>query len=167
MPNRTVATLPGPGPTLAAERPAPVTLVHLLEEDELHPPSTYEGWRPCEVAINIPLTGPHWIAVEVGRWLERLLGDFPGVGILNTEDTEREDGTFGPYTLDRPRLLACWEQLHLSQTEKVAGFPRMPRIASLALWRYRLEQAAGASELPSIHWPRGVVLQASGNATAP
>ncbi|TVR46197.1 MAG: hypothetical protein EA402_02975 [Planctomycetota bacterium] len=121
-------------------------------------PKDYPGWLPLAISIHLPLTGPHWLCVEVGRWLESLLANLPNCGALISEDVGREgeDG-YGPGPLDRPRLLACWEHCHGAQTESLR-LPRMERRSSLQLWRYRREAGQGATAEPQLNWPQALVL---------
>ena len=128
------------------------------DDDPHAEPKEYEGWQACEVTFHLPLTGPHWYAVEVAMWLEGLLKDLDGCGILLSEDVgiEGEPG-YGPGAVDRPRLLACWEGCHGEQTASLR-LPRMDRRSSLALWRYRKEQAHAAQHEQDLLWPQAMVL---------
>ena len=128
------------------------------DDDPHAEPKEYEGWQACEITFHLPLNGPHWYAVEIAIWLEKLLTGLSGCGILLSEDVgiEGEPG-YGPGAVDRPRLLACWEGCHGEQTASLA-IPRMDRCSSLALWRYRKEQAHTASEFPDLFWPQALVL---------
>ena len=128
-----------------------------VHDDPHAEPKEYEGWQACEITFHLPLTGPHWYAVEAAA-LEALCDKLPQCGILISEDVgiEGEPG-YGPGAVDRPRLLACWEACHGEQTASLS-IPRMDRRSSLALWRYRKEQVAAAEEFPAFHWPQSMVL---------
>lgn len=137
-----------------------------LAEDDLHPPTTYDGWQAIPLSFTVSLTVPHWHCVEIGRMVERLLTRLPDVTVLNTEDTQRSDDPddVGPAAFDRTRLLACWEQLHAAQVSLTDQQPVMARTSSVALWRYRSERTAGAAEYDSLRWPEALVLSDGGSA---
>ena len=61
-----------------------------VEEDHLHPPTAYDGWRDIGLTIHVPLAGPHWLCVETLQWVESLLLQFPHLKPLDTEDTKHE-----------------------------------------------------------------------------
>jgi hypothetical protein len=128
-----------------------------LEEDHIHPPRAYDGWREVGLTINIPLSGPHWLCVESLQWVEALLTRLPSLRTLDTEDTRQDHGE-GPGTWNRPRALANWERLHHVQQEGRTDLWRMARLASVCLWRYRRERAMGRSTLTDLQWPDALVL---------
>ena len=84
--------------------------------------------------------------------------------MLNTEDTGEDAEQEGPGPLDRIRLLATWEQLHAAQTAGRDDCWRMDRRSSLALWRYRREQAGGREAHPELCWPGALALLDDGVA---
>ncbi len=134
-----------------------------LEADEMHPSTRYIGWREVALTAQIPLSGAHWRCVEALAFVARLLARLPEVAVLDTEDTrETPDGEPGPFALARPRALASWERLH-GVHHASRPTPRMDRTASLALWRYRRERAAGRAAHPGLAWPDALVL-ADGDA---
>ena len=123
-----------------------------LEEDTLHPETSYDGWRAVGLAVHIPVPVAHWHCVEAANLIQRLMDRLPGCVVLDTEDTGAEEAR-GPGDLDRVRLLASWEQLHAAQTAGRRNCWRMDRHASLAVWRYRREQAQGRAAHPELTWP--------------
>jgi hypothetical protein len=128
-----------------------------LEEDTLHPPRAYDGWRAVPVTIGIPLAGPHWLCVEALQFVEALLVHLPQLSVLDSEDSERGVG-IGPGTWNRPRLLASWERQHAVQQSGRSEAWRMNRLASVCLWRYRRERARGQAAHPQLHWPEAFAL---------
>lgn len=136
-----------------------------VEADELHPARAYPGWRAIDLQLRIPTAVPHWWCIEAARMIERLLKLLPGVAMLDSEDTgDPDDPAGGPGPIDRQRLLASWEQLHLAQVERRSDCPRMARRSSIAVWRYRRERAAGISEQSDLRWPEALVLCRDGVA---
>lgn len=136
-----------------------------LEQDQLHPPTAYAGWRPLPVSIQLPLIAPHWQAVEGLRWMEQILAALPGLAVLDCEDNRRDEQSGpGPFPFDRLRALASWERQHLAHTAGRDDLPRLERRASLALWRYRQERAAGRAAHPDQHWPEALVLAEGAHA---
>jgi hypothetical protein len=128
-----------------------------IEEDHLHPPKAYDGWREVGLAIHIPLSGPHWLCVEALQWVEGLLARLPTLRALDTEDTRQEQGD-GPGAWSRPRALANWERLHQVQQEGRTDLWRMARLASVCLWRYRRERAQARAAITDLQWPDALVL---------
>lgn len=128
-----------------------------IEEDHLHPPKAYDGWRDIGLSVHIPLSGPHWLCVETLQWVESVLAQMPGVRALDTEDTRQEAGD-GPGAWSRPRALANWERLHHVQQEGMTNLWRMARLASVCLWRYRRERAMGRTSHGDLLWPDALVL---------
>lgn len=128
-----------------------------LEEDHLHPPRAYDGWRAVELAVQIPITGPHWLAVECMQFVEALLARLPDLRALDTEDTHQGPGD-GPGPWSRPRLLASWERQHQQYQVGRTDQRRMARLASVCLWRYRRERTAGLARFPELVWPEALVL---------
>lgn len=141
-----------------------------IEEDAQHPPRAYAGWMPLGLALQIPLVGPHWRAVEGYQLVERILAGLPpDARVLDCEDIqERPDAEPGPFAFSRPRALASWERQHAAQIETRTDLARMGRGESLRLWRWRRERAAGAAAHPGLPWPEAVVLRdrAAGEAHA-
>lgn len=137
-----------------------------IEDDPLHPPTTYDGWRPLDLTIQIPLAGPHWLCVECLALVERLLARLPGCRALDTEDTARDGETPGPRPWNRPRALASWERLHHGQQDTRTDLRRMARLTSVCLWRYRRERAAGLAAHPDLRWPEALVLWDTVDRTA-
>lgn len=135
-----------------------------LEDDPIHPDKAYEGWRRVPLVIHLPLAVAHWHCVEAGNLCQRLLDRLDEVAVLNTEDEGGEDAEPGPGPLDRVRLLTTWEQLHVAQTAGREDCWRMDRRASLALWRYRREQAGGREAHPELCWPGALALLHEGAA---
>jgi hypothetical protein len=130
-----------------------------LEEDNLHPPTAYDGWRGLNLSVQIPLDGPHWLCVEALQMIEGLLARLPQLRALDTEDTLRhDDGVVGPTPWSRPRLLASWERQHAVQLQGRTDCPRMNRLASVCLWRYRRERRRGQHDFPDLFWPEALVL---------
>jgi len=130
-----------------------------MERDEMHPPTAYAGWRPVAVHIQIPLLAAHWQAVEGLRLLERFLAALPHLVPLDCEDTRRNDGAdTGPFPFDRLRALASWERQHAAHLQGRTDIAVLDRRASLALWRYRRERAAGQVARPDLYWPEALVL---------
>ncbi len=128
-----------------------------IEEDHLHPPRAYDGWRELGLAINLPVSGPHWLCVESLQWVEGLLARLPSVRALDTEDTRQDHGE-GPGPWSRPRALANWERLHQVQQEGRTDLWRMARLPSVCLWRYRRERAKGRAAITDLQWPDALVL---------
>lgn len=128
-----------------------------IEEDHLHPPRAYDGWREVGLNINIPLAGPHWLCVEALQWVEGLLARLPSLRALDTEDTRQDHGE-GPGPWSRPRALANWERLHHVQQEGRTDLWRMARLASVCLWRYRRERAKARTAITDLLWPDALVL---------
>lgn len=128
-----------------------------LEEDHLHPPRAYAGWRPLELTVQIPITGPHWLAVECLQFVEALLARLPEVRALDTEDIRQEHAE-GPGPWIRPRLLASWERQHQQHQAGRSDQRRMARLASVCLWRYRRERGEGLRRFPDLAWPEALVL---------
>lgn len=128
-----------------------------IEEDHLHPPRAYDGWREVGLCVNIPLAGPHWLCVEALQWVEGLLARVPSLRALDTEDTRQDHGE-GPGTWSRPRALANWERLHQVQQEGRTDLWRMARLPSVCLWRYRRERAKGRAAITDLQWPDALVL---------
>lgn len=121
-----------------------------LEEDRLHPPRQYAGWRPLAVAIELPLLGPHWRALEVFAWLERVLAAWPAARALDVEDVPTDErGQAAPGAWDRARVCASWRRQHRAQIAGMREVPRMPVAESLMLWRWRRERR--------MEWSRGTV----------
>lgn len=135
-----------------------------LEQDHQHADKGYPGWRRLPLAIHLPLAVPHWHCVEAGNLCQRLLDRLDQVAVLNTEDTAQTSEQEGPGPLDRIRLLAAWEALHLAQTGGRSDCWRMDRRASLAVWRYRREQAQGREAHPELCWPGALALLDGGVA---
>ncbi len=124
-----------------------------LEDDPVHPPTAYAGWRPLGLAVHLPLAGPHWQAVEALRALEALAAALPGCLALDTEDTIAAEGEApGPFAWSRPRLLVSWERQRDQRLAGLAGVPRMDRGDSVLMWRYRRERAAAAAAHPARAW---------------
>jgi hypothetical protein len=128
-----------------------------LEEDHLHPPKSYNGWRDTGLAVHLPLAGPHWLCVEVLQWVEGLLQRLGDVRALDTEDTRQEHGD-GPGTWNRPRVLGSWERLHQAQAEGRTDLWRMARLPSVCLWRYRREREGARQAHADLRWPEALVL---------
>ncbi|TVR11271.1 MAG: hypothetical protein EA401_11270 [Planctomycetota bacterium] len=143
-----------------------ITPASTHHDDANAQPKDYPGWTPREVSFHIPLNGPHWLVVEIARWLEAVLQDLPDCGILINEDTglEGEPG-YGPGPVERLRLLRCWEFCHMEQCASLAT-PLMARSSSLALWRYRRELPHGQNHYPHLHWPQALVLSRNTQAHA-
>lgn len=136
-----------------------------IEDDPIHPPTAYDGWRPMQLGIQIPVTGPHWQCVEALCLVERLLARLPQASALDTEDAGHDDETPGPRPWNRPRVLASWERLHTAYNQGRTTLRRMARLSSVCLWRYRRERALGLTRHPKLHWPEALVLvdSATGN----
>jgi hypothetical protein len=128
-----------------------------LEEDHLHPPRAYDGWRPAELTMQIPVTGPHWLAVECLQFAEAVLARLPDLRALDTEDIRQDHGE-GPGPWSRPRALASWERQHQQHQLGRTDQRRMARLASVCLWRYRRERSAGLLRYPELAWPEALVL---------
>lgn len=139
-----------------------------IEADVQHPPRSYRGWTPLELAMQLPLVGPHWQAVEAFQFAERLLAGLPdGTRLLDSEDTqEHPDAEPGPFAWSRPRALASWERQHTEQVRSRTDLARMGRGDSLRLWRWRRERAAGAAARPDLAWPEAMVLRDHATAQA-
>ncbi len=128
-----------------------------LDQDTLHPPRAYDGWRAVELTVGIPLSGPHWLCVEALQFVEGLLARLPELQVLDSEDSERGVGV-GPGPWNRPRLLASWERQHAVQQSGRSEVWRMNRLSSVCLWRYRRERARGQAAHPQLHWPEAFAL---------
>jgi hypothetical protein len=128
-----------------------------IEEDALHPPRAYDGWRALDFTIGIPLAGPHWLCVEALQFIEGLIAQLPQLHVLDSEDSERGVGV-GPGVWNRPRLLASWERQHAAQQSGRTDAWRMNRLSSVCLWRYRRERALGRSAHAELHWPEAFAL---------
>lgn len=139
-----------------------------IEEDVQHPPRAYAGWMPLGLALQIPLVGPHWRAVECYQLIERILAGLPPeAAVLDCEDIqERPDADPGPFAFSRPRALASWERQHAVQIETRTDLARMGRGESLRLWRWRRERAAGVAAHPGLAWPEAIVLRDRAAGTA-
>ena len=119
---------------------------------------TYSGWRQLQLALHIPLAGPHWHAVVALAVVDRLRQLAPQLMALDTEDDRLDaESDAGPYAWDRPRVIANWEALRAVQVADLA-LPRLERRASVALWRYRVERAAGRKAHAAYHWPEALTL---------
>lgn len=119
---------------------------------------TYSGWRQVPLALQVPLAGPHWHAVVALAQVDRLLQAAPHLTPLDTEDDRRDaDSDSGPYSWDRPRVIANWDGLRGVQVADLS-MPRLDRRASVALWRYRVDRAAGRLAHPEYHWPEALTL---------
>lgn len=119
---------------------------------------TYSGWRQVPLTLQVPFAGPHWHAVTALAQVDRLLKAAPHLTPLDTEDDRRDgDSDSGPYTWDRPRVIANWDALRAVQVADVA-MPHLDRRASVALWRYRVERAVGRVAHPTYHWPEALTL---------
>lgn len=129
-----------------------------LEEDPIHPPTAYDGWKPMRIRVQIPVTGPHWQCVEALSFIERLLSRLPQATALDTEDTAHENEQPGPRAWNRPRALASWERLHIAYNQGRSIHRRMPRLTSVCLWRYRRERSAGKLHHPRLFWPEALAL---------
>lgn len=130
-----------------------------VEADEMHPATAYAGWLPLALTVQIPLSVPHWQAVEALHFVERVCAQLPGVVSFDCEDTrETDDHEPGPFASTRVRALASWERQHAAQTAGRLDLPRLPRILSLALWRYRKERRAGQTAAADCAWPEAHVL---------
>jgi hypothetical protein len=129
-----------------------------IEDDPIHPPTAYDGWRPLHLGVQIPVTGPHWQCVEALCFIERLLERLPQARALDTEDTGRDGETAGPRTWNRPRALASWERLHEVYCLGRQRMLRMPRLTSVCLWRYRRERLAGMARHGHLRWPEALAL---------
>jgi hypothetical protein len=130
-----------------------------IEPDTMHPPANYAGWRTVPLVMHIPLTAPHWHCVEALNVVELLCRRLPQLRALDTEDTQLDENTdSGPYTWNRLRVLANWEQLHEAHSALSRGLHRMERVASIALWRYRRERQRGMEQQPELAWPEALVL---------
>ena len=118
-----------------------------LEEDREHPPTAYDGWTAAGLAFKIPLAGPHWHAVECYRLVEAALAVDDALAALDEEDT-RADGapSSGPAAWDRARAVWSWERQREAQAAGLA-LPRLGRMASVVLWRWRREADAGRPAL--------------------
>jgi hypothetical protein len=135
-----------------------------LEEDPIHPPRAYDGWREVGLTVGIPLAGPHWLCAEALQFVEHLLSRLPQLRALDSEDSER-GVTIGPGTWSRPRVLASWERQHTVQNMGRTDIWRMNRLSSVCLWRYRRERAAGSREHAQLLWPEAfALLDLEGNA---
>lgn len=142
-------------PATGARADGDLGLPPLAEDTKPHAEAkAYPGWQPAALSLHLPLPVPHWHGLEALQILEQAIGRFPDLAVLDTEDTgNEEDDNLGPGPLDRPRLLASWERLHASHTAGMADLPRMQRGASVGLWRYRRELAAGRDTWPDLAWP--------------
>jgi|GEM_PF-2573692 hypothetical protein len=128
-----------------------------IDDDPLHPPRTYDGWREAGLTIGIPLSGPHWLCVEALQFVEAILHHLPHLRALDSEDTERGTAE-GPGTWNRPRVLASWERQHAVQYLGRTDAWRMNRLSSVCVWRYRRERAAGSRDHPALQWPEALAL---------
>ncbi len=141
----------------------PLTEVDRSGDD---PPTSYAGWRAVPLTVQIPLTGPHWFAVEGLTFVERFLRSGPGLVPLDAEDTRLDDqADAGPFPFDRPRAQLSWEQQRDAQSIGRVT-PRLDRAMSVALWRYRRERGALRQLHREHHWPEAPVLldRSSGEA---
>ncbi|MDA3961100.1 MAG: hypothetical protein PF961_09940 [Planctomycetota bacterium] len=129
-----------------------------LEQDQTHDDKGYAGWRRVPLNLQIPLGVAHWQCVECGNLCDRLLKALPGTAVLNVEDGGDGDEDMAPGPLDRIRLLATWEQLHIAQCAGRDDVWRMDRRSSLALWRYRREIEQGRGEQADLTWPGALAL---------
>ena len=129
-----------------------------MDDDPTADSKAYEGWRELPLRVQIPLMVPHWMCVEAGTLVEQLLAQLPGCTVLDTEDPGEEDESPAPGALDRMRLLSSWELQHAQQSEGLKDYPRMLRISSVAMWRYRRELAQGRAEHSEYEWPDVAVL---------
>jgi hypothetical protein len=128
-----------------------------VEEDHLHPPKSYDGWRNLNITLHVPLAGPHWLCVEALQWIEQILAEFPQIRTLDTEDT-RDGELDGPTRWNRPRILASWERLHQAQLQGRTDHVRMNRLTSVCLWRYRRERARGRATYADLWWPDALAI---------
>ncbi len=129
-----------------------------IERDSMHPPRAYAGWRQLPVTVLVPIAGPHWRCVEAMRPVEALLAAFPTWCALDTEDIQEDpDAPVGPAPWSRPRVIASWERLREARIEHL-GTARMPRRASVAMWRYLRERPRGRERHPGHAWPDAVAL---------
>lgn len=139
-----------------------------IEEDLQHPPRVYAGWLALPLAVQVPLVGPHWQAVEAFQFIEGILAALPRAArALDCEDTkEGPDAEHGPFAWSRPRALASWERLHEVQVGSRTDLARMHRGDSLRLWRWRRERADAQAAHPGLLWPEARVLKdrATGSA---
>ncbi len=130
-----------------------------LEDDPIHPPRQYAGWRPVGLTVTIPGAGPHWRCVEALRVVEHVLARVPGLRVLDVEDVvENGESEPGPFPFDKPRLIANWERARAARQEHVAAIPHLGRAASVAMWRYRRQRRAGAAEHPGLIWPDALAM---------
>lgn len=119
---------------------------------------TYSGWRQVPLALHVPFAGPHWHAVTALAQVDRFLKAVPHLTPLDTEDDRRDgESDAGPYPWDRPRVIANWDALRTVQIADLA-VPHLDRRASVALWRYRVERAAGRVAHQDYHWPEALTL---------
>ena len=139
-----------------------------LEEDYQHPPRQYLNWTQLSLAIQVPLVGPHWQAVEGFQTIEAVLAGLPeAVRALDCEDAqETPEAEAGPFAWKRPRVLASWERLHVVQVETRTDLARMPRGDSLRLWRWRRERSDGIAAHANLLWPEARVLRDRATAEA-
>lgn len=118
-----------------------------LAVDHLHPSRSYPGWRPVDLVLHLPIPVAHWNCIDVADAVVAMLDRLPHLSVLNSEATVRPgpDGEDleGPGPLDKPTLLSTWEGLHAEATRSLQ-LPRLSRVASVALWRYR----RGRTEVP-------------------
>jgi hypothetical protein len=128
-----------------------------IDEDTLHPPRAYDGWREVGLTIGMPLAGPHWLCVEALQFVETVLQLLPQLRALDSEDSER-GVILGPGTWSRPRVLASWERQHAVQTLGRTDSWRMNRLSSVCLWRYRRERPAGMRQHAQLQWPEAFAL---------
>ncbi len=129
-----------------------------LEADAADQARSYPGWQTLPLSLALPLAAPHWYCVEALDLVAALLAALPGSAVLDCENTVRADDSEGPGPLDRLALLASWEAQHQCQTASRSDLRRLERHASLALWRYRREQAAAQAAHPDHHWPQTWVM---------
>ena len=123
-----------------------------------HAIRSYSGWRAVPLSLQVPLVGPHWQAVTALAQVDRLLAIAPQLHALDCEDTIFDDDSdSGPFPWDRPRVIANWEKQRADHIAELS-VPRLNRAASVLLWRYRVERAAGRRTFPEHHWPDGLAL---------
>jgi len=119
---------------------------------------TYSGWRQVPLVLQVPLAGPHWHAVMALAQVDRVLKAAVQLMPLEREDDRRDaESDAGPYAWDRPRVIANWDTLRAVQVADLS-LPHLDRRVSVALWRYRVERAAGRKAHPDYHWPEALTL---------
>jgi hypothetical protein len=136
-----------------------------LEHDPLDEEKQYPGWQRLPMHLQIPLCGPHWLAVEALACIEQVLADIPEVAVLDAEDPRPADEV-QPGQLDRLACLDSWERQMSSQLTGRDDLPRMARLPSVALWRYRKQRPVGGASPDEIIWPEALVLNDQGQARA-